>query len=382
MTRNLPWQKSSTTINRGKRSSTVTSSTPKRLKTNSVRGQSESEGTASPVKGLKRNEKARTPSTSPPPEPPEESFMLDGLENDDKYRMVEDEFLTVAQKFTVHLHAAEYKRQQTQVKARNADAIRSISRPVSTKMPEQTKRKVEAHERSLAQKNLVEGLRKQAKEDEESDCEDMPYVGTVLHSFMDSPRKKAVSLLRAGSINTATRAAAGFKKQHTQSNSPGKSSGLATKRTVDRGPEQLDGSETESDADDDLDLPIPLPELGVSNTEKHRTGDSLLNSKSTVRADKPTVTTTLPQPRESKKPKLVTLGNEPQIGFKHNMKNTQEARTHAETTTARISSINAPSTSKTAPSRLSRLDYARMQKVKQEVKIEEEKELDVIPSFL
>ncbi|EHK99600.1 hypothetical protein M7I_4471 [Glarea lozoyensis 74030] len=196
MTRNLPWQKSSTTINRGKRSSTVTSSTPKRLKTNSVRGQSESEGTASPVKGLKRNEK----------------------ENDDKYRMVEDEFLTVAQKFTVHLHAAEYKRQQTQVKARNADAIRSISRPVSTKMPEQTKRKVEAHERSLAQKNLVEGLRKQAKEDEESD--------------------------------------------------------------------------------------------------------------------------------------------------------------------SRISSINAPSTSKTAPSRLSRLDYARMQKVKQEVKIEEEKELDVIPSFL
>jgi hypothetical protein len=306
--------------------------------------------------------------------------MQDGLENDDKYRMVEDEFLTVAQKFTAHLHAAEYKRQQAQVKARNADAIHSISRPVSTKMPEQTKRKVEAHERSLAQRNLVEGLRKKTKEDEESDCEDMPYVGTVLHSFMDSPRKKAVSLLRAGSINTATRAAAGFKKQKTQSNSPAKPSAFATKRA--RGPEQMDGSETESDGDDDLDLPIPLPKLGVSDTQKSRTGDSLLDSKLIVRVDKSATTTTLPQPRESKKPKLDALGNETQLGSRTNTKNAQEARTHAENSRATISTSNAPSTTRIVPPRLSRLDYARMQKVKQEGKTEEEKELDIIPSFL
>src|SRR5271168_4042924 len=84
--------------------------------------------------------------------------MNEGIDHDDKYRIVEDEFLSVAQRFTVHLHAAEYKRQQKMVKSRNADTINSISRPVTGKMPDQTRRKVEAVARAKTQKTVLAGL--------------------------------------------------------------------------------------------------------------------------------------------------------------------------------------------------------------------------------
>jgi hypothetical protein len=38
-----------------------------------------------------------------------------GLDKDDRYRMVEDEFLEAAKMFTQHLHAAEYQRMKCQI---------------------------------------------------------------------------------------------------------------------------------------------------------------------------------------------------------------------------------------------------------------------------
>lgn len=49
---------------------------------------------------------------------------------DDKYRMVEDELLRVAQRFTTHLHRAEYTRLKEMTRSRNARTIREIERPV------------------------------------------------------------------------------------------------------------------------------------------------------------------------------------------------------------------------------------------------------------
>lgn len=49
---------------------------------------------------------------------------------DDKYRMVEDELLRVAQQFTTHLHRAEYTRLKEMTRLRNARTIREIERPV------------------------------------------------------------------------------------------------------------------------------------------------------------------------------------------------------------------------------------------------------------
>ncbi|KAK0120750.1 hypothetical protein ONS96_010951 [Cadophora gregata f. sp. sojae] len=191
--------------------------------------------------------------------------MQEGKDNDDRYRMVEDEFIEVAQQFTVHLHAAEYKRQQKAVKSQNADTINSISRPVTGKMPDQTKRKLEAATLAKKQRAMIEKLtgKKENGAESESDAEELPYIGTTLHGLMDSPRKKAASLAKLGSTAT-TRAAAGFKKPAIQSNSNQSKSLIdspepkhATKRA------QADLTVESTDDDDDLDAPIPAPKLNA-----------------------------------------------------------------------------------------------------------------------
>ena len=191
------------------------------------------------------------------------SFMKAGQDNDDKYRMVEDEFLEVAQKFTVHLHAAEYKRQQKAVKSQNADTIISISRPVTGKMPDQAKRKMEGSALAKRQRSIIEALngKKESGAESDSDIEELPYVGTTLHGLMDSPRKKAASLAKLGSTAT-TRAAAGFKKPAIQSNGD-QSKSLIDSPEPKHGPRRAQGNEALdfTDDDDDLDAPIPAPKL-------------------------------------------------------------------------------------------------------------------------
>jgi hypothetical protein len=310
--------------------------------------------------------------------------MRDGLENDDKYRMVEDEFLTVAQKFTVHLHAAEYKRQQAQVKVRNADAIRSISRPVTTKMPEQTKRKVEAVERSLAQRKALEALAgNNSKDSEESDSE-LPYVGTALHSFMDTPRKKAVSLLRTGSISMGTRAAAGFKQRLTQTSSPARPSGVKKEQTADKVSVKMEESETESDADEDLDLPIAPPQLGVSNKNRFSMADSLLGSRSITQAPKlniAIVSHSQPQKTNHSELGVSTKISQPESKITPKIKREAHSRVRIFSTDVHLPS-NEQNKANAVPPRLSRLDYIRKQQLKQEAEAERERKLDVIPSFL
>ncbi|KAK5008112.1 hypothetical protein LTR28_004423, partial [Elasticomyces elasticus] len=105
---------------------------------------------------------ARTPSTSPPPAPPDEEsvisekchscpssrdyrFMRDGYAADDMWVMVEDEFLETAQLYTQHLHHAEYQRLKKLAKAQKATDLQPISRPVDqrTTMSAETERKIE-----------------------------------------------------------------------------------------------------------------------------------------------------------------------------------------------------------------------------------------------
>ncbi|KAK5939057.1 hypothetical protein PMZ80_008360 [Knufia obscura] len=68
--------------------------------------------TPSPRKPKPRDNRTRNLSSSPPPPgPPDVTPMIQGLDGDDAYMLVEDEFYSTAQQFTAHLHHAEYKRQ-------------------------------------------------------------------------------------------------------------------------------------------------------------------------------------------------------------------------------------------------------------------------------
>jgi hypothetical protein len=293
--------------------------------------------------------------------------MDEGVDCDDKYRMVEDEFLTIAKRFTVHLHAAEYKRQQKMVKSRNADTINSISRPVTGKMPDHTKRKVETAARVKTQKVALESMLGKKAEDGSDDSDDgdgLPYFGTTLHGLMDSPRKKAASLARLGTIAATTRAAAGFKqsaaqvKPYRKGNQESPQSKVAF-RTAKVAQPRDDVPTGSSEDDNDLDALIPAPKL----TALDRKPVSSYSSSSSREVNSTTYhstysTKSFPPTRRDVSVAAISTGS---------------------------NSFSADGYTPGSPeirSRPSRLEQARRQKARKEKEQQGKKGLDVIPTFL
>ncbi|KAL6881096.1 hypothetical protein J3F83DRAFT_721009 [Trichoderma novae-zelandiae] len=161
----------------------------------------------------------RSPSTSPPPERPHEEFMIPGPLNDDKYRMVEDEFLHVAQRFTAHLHRAEYDRLKALAKAQNADTIREIERPiVPNAVPTaRARQRSESRQRALKQrKALAADGRGDGDRKARDDGAESPLAATGLRGLMEAPRREGGTIMPAVSTSSAssrTRAAAGYSSK-------------------------------------------------------------------------------------------------------------------------------------------------------------------------
>ncbi|KAL5355714.1 hypothetical protein BJX96DRAFT_78032 [Aspergillus floccosus] len=196
-----------------------------------------------------------TPPSSPIQRCPSEESLIEGLDHDDIYMMVEDEFYAVAQSFTQHLHYAEYVRRKKEAKRQNADAIRQLARPTDGVTPASAEmnRRHTVEALSERQNRGLEDMRPNrprvdseeeagADEDEDEDDDDDAFAGTSLHGLMTSPRK-ARSLVGLQGVKSTTRAAAGFLR------APG------TTRAVE-GNETVSGGE---DEDDDLDGPVGAP---------------------------------------------------------------------------------------------------------------------------
>ena len=204
--------------------------------------------------------------------------MQEGLDRDDIYIMVEDEFQAVAKTFTQHLHHAEYMRLKHLVRTQNASTISTISRPVDsiTKMREETKRKKEAEAKSAKQKAALQQIMGRARgrrlksdsDDSESEEEkhDDPWVGTTLQGLMTkSPRKADTSLTGLEGIKSSTRAAAGYSKPETRPIQRPKmfdlspTAGQKKRPGTPPQPAYDDGDATSCEDDDDLDAPISKP---------------------------------------------------------------------------------------------------------------------------
>lgn len=155
--------------------------------------------------------------------------MIPGLQNDDKWRMVEDEFAVVAHKFTAHLHATEYRRLKE--RAKNSAAMRSISRPVKGPMTANVKRRQTALNLKKSQDRGIKENFSRTKGTDDDDVEELPWVGTNLQELMNSPRKKAVPLTSMISIVSNTRAAA-LNRQDSSSKSQNGQSPLGTSKAV------------------------------------------------------------------------------------------------------------------------------------------------------
>lgn len=151
----------------------------------------------------------RSPSSSPPPEPIPESYMVDGFENDDQWRMVEDEFYAVAGQFTAHLHAAQYRRLREEAKHQNPNTIPTISRPVTGPPTSHVKRRQAASALAAAQRQGVKNARSRNNDnDTEDEDDEVPWKGTHLAGLMNSPRKKVQPLANLPFTVTGSYAAA------------------------------------------------------------------------------------------------------------------------------------------------------------------------------
>ncbi|KAL8913847.1 MAG: hypothetical protein Q9171_001451 [Xanthocarpia ochracea] len=160
-------------------------------------------------------------------------YMREGLNHDDIYIMVEDEFLFTAQLFTSHLHHAEYVRLKNAAKARNTSlhpTTDPLARPTDsiTTMRAETKKKKEAEARMGKNKAALDKMRSDARSkiavdsdednniigsEDEYEADTALWKGTSLQGLMaPTLRKNLTSLSGLQGIQSSTRAAKGYSK--------------------------------------------------------------------------------------------------------------------------------------------------------------------------
>jgi hypothetical protein len=198
--------------------------------------------------------------------------MIEGFDHDDRYRMVEDEFLAMANDFTKHLHAAEYQRLKALASTRNADMIRTISRPVTGRMTDLVKRRRNALDLAASQRKGLRnalGKRKGRQDDSDSDDDDgdLPWAGTSLQGLMESPRKTAVPL-PAGSSSLGH----GERLPMTRPN-PGETTNLGVSGFASRLAARPSSSHAETTTDEDDDDLDTQPRF-LGRTDKLKRSDS------------------------------------------------------------------------------------------------------------
>ncbi|KAF6809187.1 hypothetical protein CSOJ01_07065 [Colletotrichum sojae] len=200
----------------------------------------------------------RTPSTSPPPQPLPETSPIEGLDDDDddRYRMVEDELAAVAGRFTAHLHAAEYQRLQTHARSQNAETIKSISRPVVGSLTELARRRQEELLRRKKQREALRRAKAAAGRDDAESGDDAAaptWHGTSLQGLMRGPKKSEVPLAALTRSGSGTGAMLGGVVK-----TRGKRPAPAPMRKEVIEEETETETETE-DESDDLDGPVRAP---------------------------------------------------------------------------------------------------------------------------
>jgi len=241
--------------------------------------------------------------------------MIEGVDHDDMYRMVEDEFLAVAGDFTRHLHAAEYQRLKGLAKSENAETIQNISRPVTGEMTDLVKRRHAALDTASKQRTGIAktlGKRAAGNNSSEDREERSRRPATSLQGLMDSPRKQGVPL----SLAAVTRPRSGHGPGDG-SPSRRRPSGLDSQRMA-----PSDGTQgalirlkreptTESDDDDDLDGPPSWP----SKANLRHPEQSAKPPARQLSAPKP-LARTESEPSNTRNP-FQTAGNAPKRSFMH-----------------------------------------------------------------
>ncbi|KIW36867.1 uncharacterized protein PV06_10982 [Exophiala oligosperma] len=166
-----------------------------------------------------KRDRGATPTSSPVKAPPSSELMHDGYDGDDIYIMVEDEFNTVAQSYTAHLHLAEYKRLVKQAREAPPKALPEPTSPMS----KQAKQRLKADALQHRQKDVLQRVLGRSAVDEEEDAGDDLWSGTSLAPLMTGSNPGKTSLLGLEKISSNTKAGMGFVRPNS-SGSSGKDS--------------------------------------------------------------------------------------------------------------------------------------------------------------
>lgn len=210
----------------------------------------------------KKNKALRELSSSPPPptprEPPPIEYMKEGLDGDDKFMMVEDEFYSTAQLFTHHIHHAEYVRLKKLHRSRGRDTLAQLQRGTDNGRTEQSKQlriKLEAEENRKKQ----DEMRKLAYGDDNGSDEDEFMDDPQLAGLMTGSQMSASQNLAKARLSALTAAGAGSTSGSLQSphnlsrtrNTLAAASGSKSRpSSAFASVEEEDDDEVETDSDD------------------------------------------------------------------------------------------------------------------------------------
>ncbi|EHY54017.1 hypothetical protein HRR83_004662 [Exophiala dermatitidis] len=162
----------------------------------------------------------RSPSSSPV-RAPSVSFepMREGYDADDIYIMVEDEFQTIAQSYTAHLHRAEYKRLVRQAREAAPKALPEPTSPMSKEARHRIKRLALESKQKETLQNVFGTSSKSAnaEEEEEEEVVDL-WSGTSLAPLMASGGQQKRSLIGLEKITSKTKASMGFARKQPADN--------------------------------------------------------------------------------------------------------------------------------------------------------------------
>ena len=125
--------------------------------------------------------------------------------------MVEDEFLSVAQAFTQHLHHAEYKRLKEIAKHRKTSSKFEISNSMRPELKKKLEGAALHNKQSMAVKTTTNASAGDDEDDVEADYN--PWNGSSLGGLMTAGSRKKVALVGLEKIPSASRAAGGFERQ-------------------------------------------------------------------------------------------------------------------------------------------------------------------------
>ncbi|EPS41473.1 hypothetical protein H072_4631 [Dactylellina haptotyla CBS 200.50] len=200
----------------------------------------------------------------------DDEYMRDGLDNDDKYIMVEDELLQVAKSYTAKLHSAELARlREDQLARRKArlSASQSSQPKITGAMSKHRQVVLQRRAHDAALKKAA-GVVPVPKEEEpynpQFSSQSLGRLMTATTPRLDS--SLPLPPLPGKSIKPATRAAAGFTKASFKKPSSTQASPSQLRRTTSQAADDDDEDDEESDEeeysldddddddDDDLDL--------------------------------------------------------------------------------------------------------------------------------